>query len=428
MDALTGPGLAPLSPGARAASRSRRPSRRASSSATDDAVRIHFLDWDGRARARDRPPGPPPTRPGVLLVHGLAPDGLDLGAGRASAAPRRAASWPWTSAATASPTPRPSGYEPDTAGRRRDRGRRGSGLLPLAGRGAGRPVRRRRPSATGRSWRPGRRTPSASAARGLVLVDGGWEDSPAPTGATPEEWLAGDRGAAGGARLDGRLARRPRGLRPADLGRGPGARPRGPRSSRRRPAGSSSPSTRTRWRAPSRAMWSLRAGRGPADRRGARSRRCVARTSDGSRTRAALGRPCARAPPGTGTVARIAVAVVPGRGPQPRPPRAGAPWPAPGCAGRRRGLRCRHDRPAAARARPLDRRRDRDRDRRGAAPRIPTPSSRPRPSRAARAATPATPTGGSRPPSARSSARSARTPTARASSARPAGSTGCTPS
>jgi pimeloyl-ACP methyl ester carboxylesterase len=183
MEPLTGPGLAPLSlVGAPPPDRSVEPAGFVV--ATDDAVRIHFLDWDGGLATAGRDPG----APGVLLLHGLA-----------------ATAWSWTPVArrlrrvarvvamdmrghglSDAPT---DGYEPATLAEDAIAVAEGAGLLgrasdeapagPLlvAGIGYGAIVA---------AW-----TAHALGDRcaGLVLVDGGWEDLAASTEATPEEWL-----------------------------------------------------------------------------------------------------------------------------------------------------------------------------------------------------------------------------------------------
>ena len=257
---------------------------------------------------------------------------------------------------------------------------------------------------------------------GLVLVDGGWEDVAVATGATPEEWLARDRGATGGARArwaPGSPTARPSIRRPGTPTR---SGRRGRRSSRL-PAG------RVEL-----AVHAPRPGRlGAGDARRTTRRRCcrgwrrrssalVARR----RGRVAGRRPARRgaAPPGRRRIVDLC-RVVPGRRAQPDAIPSRAPSPRP-CSRSPPGLPCGHEpasrcpstsAPSSTRSRP--------RSARSRAP-IPTRSSRRRPSRAAPGAAPARRTGGSRRPSARSCARSARTRTARAWSGRRRASTGCT--
>ena len=183
MDPLTGPGLAHL--GRVDVPFSDRDAEPAGFVvASDDGCRIHFLDWDAGPEGA----GPDAAASGVLLLHGLA-----------------STAWSWTPVArrlrrvarviamdlrghglSDAPT---HGYTPDNARRRRDRGggRRGdsraagdarAGPFVVAGIGYGAIVA---------AW-----TAHALGDRcaGLVLVDGGWDDLAATTGATPEEWLA----------------------------------------------------------------------------------------------------------------------------------------------------------------------------------------------------------------------------------------------
>ena len=183
MDALTGPGLAPLPPGD---GPSPDPSAEPAGFvvATDDAVRIHFLDWDGGlAAAATRPPG----SPRVLLLHGLA-----------------STAWSWTPVArrlcratrvvamdlrghglSGAPT---DGYDRGTLAADAIAVAEGAGLLPLAEEARPGPfvVAGIGYGAIVAAW-----TARALGDRcsGLVLVDGGWEDLAAATGATPDEWL-----------------------------------------------------------------------------------------------------------------------------------------------------------------------------------------------------------------------------------------------
>jgi pimeloyl-ACP methyl ester carboxylesterase len=198
MDPLTGPGLAPL-PAAAAPDPDRSAEPAGFVVATDDAVRIHFLDWgDGPGVAPGGPdvapggpddaPGGPDDAPGVLLVHGLA-----------------STAWSWAPVArrlrgvarvmamdlrghglSDAPT---GGYEPDTLAADAIAVAEGAGLLALPGdpRAAPFVVAGIGYGAIVAAW-----TARALGDRcgGLVLVDGGWEDLAASTGATAEEWLS----------------------------------------------------------------------------------------------------------------------------------------------------------------------------------------------------------------------------------------------
>lgn len=153
---------------------------------TDDAVRIHFLDWstDGAAAGSPRTPG----TPAVLLVPGLGQ-----------------AAWTWAPVArrlagtcrvvamdlrghglSDAPT---TGYEPDHLAEDAIAVAEGSGILPLPGEPRSGPfvVAGLGYGAILAAW-----TANALGERcaGLVLVDGGWEDLAAATGAAPDEWLA----------------------------------------------------------------------------------------------------------------------------------------------------------------------------------------------------------------------------------------------
>ena len=144
------------------------------------------------------------------------------------------------------------GYDPDQLAEDAIAVAEGAGLLAFRRRSPGPTPRRGRPfvvaghgfGAVVAAW-----AANALGGRcaGLVLVDGGWTDLPTETGMTPDEWLAAiaeppevlgsmaawlaDREAFDPATWD------------AD-----GSGPPGPRSSRRRRAGSSRRSTATRWR------------------------------------------------------------------------------------------------------------------------------------------------------------------------------------
>jgi len=189
MDPLTGPGLAPLELGDR-----QPPDPSAEPAgfvvATDDAGRIHFLDWGGPAAPQPRLPGSTraPRTPGVLLLHGLA-----------------STAWCWTPVArrlcrtarviamdlrghglSDAPT---GGYDPDVLADDAIAVAEGAGLLALAGDPLGGPLVL---AGIGYGAIVAAWTADALGDRcaGLVLVDGGWEDLAATTEATPEEWLA----------------------------------------------------------------------------------------------------------------------------------------------------------------------------------------------------------------------------------------------
>jgi len=154
----------------------------------DDAVRIHFLDWDA-SRVEADPAAPRPGRaPSVLLVPGLAHT-----------------AWTWASVArrlargarvvamdlrghglSDAPT---SGYDPDRLAGDAIAVAEGAGLLALPGEPPDGPfvVAGLGFGAVVATW-----TANALGDRcaGLVLVDGGWEDLAATTDDTPDEWLA----------------------------------------------------------------------------------------------------------------------------------------------------------------------------------------------------------------------------------------------
>lgn len=191
MDPLTGPGLGPLEPGdAPAPDPTAEPAGFVV--AADDGVRIHFLDWDaGRAMGASGPGAGvsrAPHAPCVLLLHGLA-----------------STAWSWTPVArrlcgvarvvamdlrghglSDAPT---DGYEPATLAGDAIAVAEGAGLLALPGEGSAGPlvIAGIGSGAIVAAW-------TAAALRdrcaGLVLVDGGWEDLAASTGASPVEWLA----------------------------------------------------------------------------------------------------------------------------------------------------------------------------------------------------------------------------------------------
>ncbi len=83
--------------------------------------------------------------------------------------------------------------------------------------------RARGPRVRWRSSRRSRRRASGPVAPALVLVDGGWERLEVDDRRRRRRVPARPRRAARGHALDGRLARRPAGVRSGDLGRGPGA-------------------------------------------------------------------------------------------------------------------------------------------------------------------------------------------------------------
>ena len=184
MDPLTGPGLAPLPPGD-----GPPPDPSAEPAgfvvATEDAVRIHFLDWDGGTGTGANRAS---RAPGVLLLHGLA-----------------STAWSWTPVArrlhasarvvamdlrghglSDAPT---DGYDPDALAGDAISVAEGAGLLALPGDPPGGPL-----VLAGIGYGAIVAAWAAHAlgdrCDGLVLVDGGWEDLAAATQATPEEWLA----------------------------------------------------------------------------------------------------------------------------------------------------------------------------------------------------------------------------------------------
>ncbi len=176
-----GPGLAPLPPGvAPPPDPSEEPAGFVVE--TDSGVRIHFLDWAAGSGAAV------PGALGVLLLHGLA-----------------STAWSWAPVArrlcrtahvvamdlrghglSDAPT---DGYEPDALADDAIAVAEGAGLLEPGDRGPATPlvVAGIGYGAIVAAW-----TAHALGDRchGLVLVDGGWEDLAAITGATPEEWLA----------------------------------------------------------------------------------------------------------------------------------------------------------------------------------------------------------------------------------------------
>lgn len=154
----------------------------------DDAVRIHFLDWDVRVAAAGTAAARQLHAPGVLLIPGLAHT-----------------AWTWAPVArrlvrgarvvamdlrghglSDAPT---SGYDPDDLAGDAIAVAEGAGLLALPGEPSPGPfvVAGMGFGAVVAAW-----TANALGDRcaGLVLVDGGWEDIAATTDAAPDEWLA----------------------------------------------------------------------------------------------------------------------------------------------------------------------------------------------------------------------------------------------
>jgi pimeloyl-ACP methyl ester carboxylesterase len=184
MDPLSGPGLALLSlPPAP------HPEALAAPAGflveMEGAVRIHFLDWTGD-------PGPgaarPAGMPGVLLVHGLAQTAWTWApvARRLSGGARVVAMDLRGHGLSDAPT---TGYEPDRLVDDAIAVAEGSSILAPPGETSGGPfvVAGIGYGAIVAAW-----TAHALGERcaGLLLVDGGWEDLAAATGATPGEWLA----------------------------------------------------------------------------------------------------------------------------------------------------------------------------------------------------------------------------------------------
>ncbi len=170
--------------------------------AMDGGVRIHFLDWGGppepdatEADGSGVPKAGPGPVPGILLIHGLA-----------------RTAWSWspvarrlrTSAHVAAmdlrghglsdaPT---DGYDPDQLAEDAIAVAEGAGLLAFAGEPdvPSSPVPARPFVVAGHGYGAVVAAWTANAlgdrCAGLVLVDGGWEDLPAITEMTPDEWLA----------------------------------------------------------------------------------------------------------------------------------------------------------------------------------------------------------------------------------------------
>jgi len=184
MDPLSGPGLAPLTlPPAP------RPDARAAPAGflveMEGAVRIHFLDWaDGAGAGAARPAG----KPGILLLHGLAQTAWTWApvARRLHGAARVVAMDLRGHGLSDAPT---TGYDPDQLADDAIAVAEGSGILVPPGDAPGGPfvVAGLGYGAVIAAWAA---HALGERCAGLVLVDGGWEDLGAATGATPDEWLA----------------------------------------------------------------------------------------------------------------------------------------------------------------------------------------------------------------------------------------------
>lgn len=192
MDLLDGPGFAPAAlPPAPPPDPAAEPAGFVVG--TDDAVRIHFLDWDAGARGAAGLAGAAgvpgtPASPGVLLVPGLTQTAWTWApvARRLARTCRVVALDPRGHGLSDAPT---HGYGPDHLAEDAIAVAEGAGILALPGEPAGRPfvVAGLGYGAIIAAW-----TANALGQRcaGLVLVDGGWEDLAASTGATAGEWLA----------------------------------------------------------------------------------------------------------------------------------------------------------------------------------------------------------------------------------------------
>jgi len=155
---------------------------------SDDGHRIHFLDWGpARGAGADRSTVANGA-PRVLLVPGLAATAWSWAAvaRRLGASARVIAMDLRGHGLSESPT---EGYEPDVLAGDAVAVADGAGLLPLPGDRPGGPL-----VLVGIGYGAAVAAWTARAlgerSAGLVLVDGGWEDLAAATGATPEEWLA----------------------------------------------------------------------------------------------------------------------------------------------------------------------------------------------------------------------------------------------
>lgn len=198
MDPLSGPGLAPLNlPPAP------RPDARAAPAGflveMEGAVRIHFLDWAGQAGAGttvvDNRTGEaragvarPAGKPGILLLHGLAQTAWTWApvARRLHGAARVVAMDLRGHGLSDAPT---TGYDPDQLADDAIAVAEGSGILVPPGDAPGGPfvVAGLGYGAVIAAWAA---HALGERCAGLVLVDGGWEDLGAATGATSDEWLA----------------------------------------------------------------------------------------------------------------------------------------------------------------------------------------------------------------------------------------------
>jgi pimeloyl-ACP methyl ester carboxylesterase len=156
---------------------------------SDDGTRIHFLDWgepalpDAVAAGRVLPEGDPrglPT-PGVLLVHGVAGTAWTWAPVARRLAGLRHVVAPDLRGHGLSDAP-PDGYDLDTlAGDAlavaEGAGQRAAGGVVFAGHGFGAAVTAACAARLG------------PACAGLVLIDGGWDDSDRTAGTTLDEWL-----------------------------------------------------------------------------------------------------------------------------------------------------------------------------------------------------------------------------------------------
>jgi pimeloyl-ACP methyl ester carboxylesterase len=143
------------------------------------ATRIHFLDWGGGRGGAE-------ARAGVLLIHGLGQTAWTWApvARRLARVARVVAMDLRGHGLSDAPT---EGYEPAQLAEDAIAVVEGSNLdldgVVIAGHGFGAIVA---------AWAAGALEAEGSGrARGLVLVDGGWEDIAASSGMAPEEWLPG---------------------------------------------------------------------------------------------------------------------------------------------------------------------------------------------------------------------------------------------